>query len=244
MNNLQIIHEDNDIIVCYKPAGVATQTRRLGQQDMVSLLKNYRAKKKEPAYIGVVHRLDQPVEGIMVFAKNEKAAANLSKQVADRSIGKYYYAIGQMSENTDGKFDDLYSEVLSGNGKPIVLTDYMTFDTRTNVGRILPQKPDTAQMKKDKNIKKAELEYTVRDVKDKLVCMDIKLHTGRHHQIRLQMAHAGMPLVGDSKYGAGEKGQQPALCSYRLEFNHPTSGKALDFEITPHNELFGWCRLH
>lgn len=244
MNNLQIIHEDNDIIVCYKPAGVATQTRRLGQQDMVSLLKNYRAKKKEPAYIGVVHRLDQPVEGIMVFAKNEKAAANLSKQVADRSLGKYYYAIGQMSENTEGKFDDLYSEVLSGNGKPIVLTDYMTFDTRTNVGRILPQKPDAAQMKKDKNIKKAELEYTVRDVKDKLVCMDIKLHTGRHHQIRLQMEHAGMPLVGDSKYGVAENGQQPALCSYRLEFNHPTSGKALDFEITPHNELFGWCRLH
>lgn len=244
MNNLQIIHEDNDIIVCYKPAGVAAQTKRLGQQDMVSLLKNYRAKKKEPAYIGLVHRLDQPVEGIMVFAKNEKAAANLSKQVADRSIGKYYYAIGQMSENTEGKFDDLYSEVLSGNGKPIVLTDYMTFDTRTNVGRILPQKPDAAQMKKDKNIKKAELEYTVIDVKDKLVCMDIKLRTGRHHQIRLQMAHAGMPLVGDSKYGAGEKGQQPALCSYRLEFNHPTSGKALDFEITPHNELFGWCRLH
>lgn len=244
MNNLQIIHEDNDIIVCYKPAGIATQTRRLGPQDMVSFLKNYRAKKKEPAYIGVVHRLDQPVEGIMVFAKNEKAAANLSKQVADRSIGKYYYAIGQMSENTEGKFDDLYSEVLSGNGKPIVLTDYMTFDTRTNVGRILPQKPDAAQMKKDKNIKKAELEYTVIDVKDKLVCMDIKLRTGRHHQIRLQMAHAGMPLVGDSKYGAVEKGQQPALCSYRLEFNHPTSGKALDFEITPHNELFGWCRLH
>ena len=155
MNNLQIIHEDNDIIVCYKPAGVAIQTRRLGQQDMVSLLKNYRAKKKESPYIGLVHRLDQPVEGIMVFAKNEKAAANLSKQVADRSIGKYYYAIGQMSENTEGKFDDLYSEVLSGNGKPIVLTDYMTFDTRTNVGQILPQKPDAAQMKKDKNIKKA-----------------------------------------------------------------------------------------
>ena len=151
MSNLQIIHEDNDIIVCYKPAGVAVQTRRLGQQDMVSLLKNYRAKKKESPYIGLVHRLDQPVEGIMVFAKNEKAAADLSKQVADRSIGKYYYAIGQMNENTDGKLDDLYSELLSGNEKPIVLTDYMTFDTRTNVGRILPQKLDAAHMKKDKN---------------------------------------------------------------------------------------------
>ena len=234
MNNLQIIHEDNDIIVCYKPAGVATQTKRLGQQDMVSLLKNYRAKKKEPAYIGVVHRLDQPVEGIMVFAKNEKATANLSKQVAERSIGKYYYAIGQINDEKMAVKKD----------ETIVLTDYMTFDARTNVGRILSGKPDAANMKKDKNIKKAELEYSAIDVKDKLVCMDIRLHTGRHHQIRLQMAHAGMPLVGDSKYGAGEKGQQLALCSYRLEFNHPTSGKALVFEIAPHNELFGWCQLH
>lgn len=233
MSNLQIIHEDNDIIVCYKPSGVATQTKRLGQQDMVSLLKNYRAKKKEPPYIGVVHRLDQPVEGIMVFAKNEKAAASLSKQVADRSIGKYYYAIGQISDG----------QAAVQQAEPTVLTDYMTFDARTNVGRILPQKPDAAQLKKDKNIKKAELEYTVTDVKDMLVCMDIKLHTGRHHQIRLQMAHAGMPLVGDSKYGVAEKGQQLALCSYRLEFTHPTSGRALDFEIAPHNELFGWCRL-
>lgn len=169
----------------------------------------------------------------MVFAKNEKAAASLSKQVADRSIGKYYYAIGQINDE----------KVLVKNNEIRLLTDYMTFDARTNVGRILPQKPDAAQLKKDKNIKKAELEYTVTDVKDKLVCLDIKLHTGRHHQIRLQMAHACMPLVGDSKYGVAEKGQQLALCSYRLEFNHPTSGKALDFEITPHNELFGWCRL-
>ncbi len=233
MSDLQIIHEDNDIIVCYKPAGVATQTRRLGQQDMVSLLKNYRAKKKEPPYIGLVHRLDQPVEGLMVFAKNEKAAADLSKQVADRSIGKYYYAIGQINDE----------KVLVKKDETRLLTDYMTFDARTNVGRILPQKPEAAQLKKDKNIKKAELEYTVTDVRDKLVCLDIKLHTGRHHQIRLQMAHADMPLVGDSKYGVAEKGQQLALCSYRLEFIHPTSGKALDFEITPHNELFGWCRL-
>ena len=77
MKNPEIIFEDNDIIVCYKPSGIATQTQKLGQQDMVSILKNYRAKKKEPAYIGVIHRLDQPVEGVMVFAKNEKSAAPL-----------------------------------------------------------------------------------------------------------------------------------------------------------------------
>ena len=91
--NLQIIHEDNDIILCYKPAGVATQTKRLGQQDIESLLKNYRAKKGEEPYIGVVHRLDQPVEGLMVFAKNQKAAGALSKQVREHLIGKYYYAV-------------------------------------------------------------------------------------------------------------------------------------------------------
>ena len=87
MNNLDIIYEDNDIILCRKPAGVATQTKRLGQQDMESLLKNYRAKKKELPYIGVVHRLDQPVEGLMVFAKNQNAAACLSKQIKQKMIG-------------------------------------------------------------------------------------------------------------------------------------------------------------
>ena len=86
----EILFEDTEIIVCYKPAGVATQTRRLGQQDMESILKNYRAGKKEIPYIGVVHRLDQPVEGVMVFAKTQEAAAGLSQQVRERTIGKKY----------------------------------------------------------------------------------------------------------------------------------------------------------
>ena len=93
MQRSEIIFEDNDIIVCHKPAGMATQTKRLGQQDMESFLKNYRASKKEEPYIGVVHRLDQPVEGVMVFAKNPKAATALSKQVQQRIIGKHYYAV-------------------------------------------------------------------------------------------------------------------------------------------------------
>ena len=88
-----IIYEDEDIIVCKKPAGVATQTRRIGQADMESLLKNYRASKGELPYIGVVHRLDQPVEGIMVFAKNKEAAADLSRQIKTKLADKYYYAM-------------------------------------------------------------------------------------------------------------------------------------------------------
>ena len=227
MKNPEIIFEDNDIIVCYKPSGIATQTKKLGQQDMVSILKNYRAKKKEPAYIGVIHRLDQPVEGVMVFAKNEKSAAGLSKQVANRNIGKYYYAIGVVG-----------SERCVIGENTTVLTDYMTFDNRTNVGKMIEDEISEASLKQDKSIKEARLEYSVIEKKDNLVCMDIKLGTGRHHQIRLQMAHAGMPLLGDSKYGTAVVGQQIALCSYKLEFIHPVTDKKLEFEIKPQNKLF------
>ena len=102
MQTPKILYEDDNLIVCYKPAGVATQTKRLGQQDMESILKNYVASglqkqgKNAAPYIGIVHRLDQPVEGVMVYAKNPKAAAALSKQVQERSIGKNYYALVQL----------------------------------------------------------------------------------------------------------------------------------------------------
>ena len=119
----EILFEDKDILICRKPAGVATQTKRLGQQDMESLLKNYRAKKGEPPYIGIVHRLDQPVEGVMVFAKNQQAAAHLSKQVQDRVIGKYYYAISVQ------EMDPYYAEG--------VLEDYLITDKKTNFTQAL-----------------------------------------------------------------------------------------------------------
>ena len=92
MGKPDIIYEDNDIIVCCKPAGIATQTRRIGQQDMESFIRNYRAAKNEPPYVGIVHRLDQPVEGVMVFAKNQKAAASLSRQIKEHTTEKYYRA--------------------------------------------------------------------------------------------------------------------------------------------------------
>lgn len=211
MQEVEIIYEDQDIILCHKPAGIATQTKRLGQQDMESLLKNYRAKKGEPPYIGVVHRLDQPVEGIMVFAKNQKAAASLSKQVQDRMIGKYYYAVSEKRPSE----------------KEGVLENFLLTDKKSNITQVV-----------ESGGKKAKLEYRVKDVKEDKTLFDIKLHTGRQHQIRVQMANAGCPLVGDSKYGEAKSGEPLALCSYKLEFEHPTKKVPMKFEIQPIGKVF------
>lgn len=223
MQTLDIIYEDDDIILCRKPAGVATQTKRLGQQDMESLLKNYRAKKKEPSYIGVVHRLDQPVEGLMVFAKNQKAAASLSKQIQQKMIGKHYYAISAHSpEEKEGR-----------------LEDYLITDKKTNVTSVVEK---GSQIPKD--AKRAILEYKVLEEKDGRSLFDIHLHTGRQHQIRVQMAHMGCPLVGDNKYGENKtendknKSLGIALCSYCLSFTHPTIGKSINFFIKPAGYVF------
>lgn len=214
MNNLDIIYEDANIILVHKPAGIATQTKRLGQQDMESLLKNYRAKNGETHYIGVVHRLDQPVEGIMVFAKNKKAAASLSKQVQQHVIGKYYYAVTECKP-TEQKG---------------VLEDYLLTDKKTNVTQVVnADVPDA---------KKAKLEYDVIEEKEGKTLIRIKLHTGRQHQIRVQMAHIGCPLVGDSKYGDGTTKEGLALCSYRLEFKHPGTNKEMAFEVAPEGMAF------
>ena len=240
--NIEIIHEDNDIILCRKPAGVATQTKRLGQQDMESLLKNYRAKKGEPPYIGVVHRLDQPVEGLMVFAKNQKAAASLSKQIQGHMIGKHYYAV---SSKVPGNFEG-------------VLENYLLTDKKTNYTRVVEEGQSVTDCQLNSNhsdAKKAVLEYKVISQSMEGTLFDILLHTGRQHQIRVQMAHMGCPLIGDEKYGEmsategkkvdgtefmrdAVKKKQLALCSYRLEFAHPTTGKKMDFSIKPEWEIF------
>ena len=192
-----IIYEDEDIIVCKKPAGVATQTRRIGQADMESLLKNYRASKGELPYIGVVHRLDQPVEGIMVFAKNKEAAADLSRQIKTKLADKYYYA---MTDGVPEKKKGTLEDELLQNGK-------------TNTSEVVERGTPQA----------------------KHAVLRIKLDTGRHHQIRVQLAHAGMPIVGDKKYNFKENiapsGGQLALCSFKIAFRHPKTHRKLEFEI-------------
>lgn len=209
----RILFEDKDLMVCHKPAGLATQTQRLGQPDVVSELKNY---LKNP-YVAVIHRLDQPVEGVLVFAKNQKTAAALTKQVTEHTMHKKYLALicGQPLEN------------------PCTLVDYLAKDARTNLSRI--------STKQDKQAKEAKLTYQkLVQVTPEVALLEIDLYTGRHHQIRVQLSHAGFPLLGDTKYGntqsleiSQEKGLKAvALCAYSLEFKHPVTGKAMRFTCT------------
>lgn len=224
MQRPEIIFEDKDIIVCHKPAGMATQTKRLGQQDMESFLKNYRASKKEQPYIGVVHRLDQPVEGVMVFAKNPKAAAALSKQVQQRIIGKHYYAVCTKTVHAQLQPQEQTEELSLGNTG--TLTDYILTDKKNNISKVVS--PEDAN--KNPQAKRAVLDYEViKQEQDKTV-FDITLHTGRQHQIRLQLSNMGYPIIGDKKYG-GIANDKLMLCSYRIEFEHPINGTKMDFKI-------------
>ncbi len=208
---LKIQYEDDALIVCVKEAGVATQTKNIGQRDMESMLRTYRMQKGEPSYIGVVHRLDQPVSGLMVFAKTKEAAAHLSRQIASKAADKYYYAV------TDGI-------PAKQSGK---LTDYLLRDGRTNFSRVVSDNTQGA--------KRAELSYEVLEQKDGRALVRVLLGTGRHHQIRVQFAHAGTPLVGDCKYNFKENirqtGEGLMLCSYKLAFVHPVTKKKLVFEM-------------
>lgn len=229
-----IIFEDPTILVCIKPAGIPTQTSRLGTPDMVSILKNhiYRntGRKKEP-YLAVIHRLDQPVEGLLVFAKTPKAAKELNRQLSSSGFGKYYLA------------------VLSGipQKNEAVLNCSMVKDGRTNTSRICP--PDTA------GAKHARLQYHILSIKNpetdpdffrpritvpvselthSFAVAEIRLDTGRHHQIRVQMASLGCPIAGDRKYGADSPVfRQLQLFACQLEFLHPATHKPMFFSHRP-----------
>lgn len=212
----EIIYEDQEILVCRKPAGIPVQTAKRGQQDMVSLLKNYRAGQKEEPQIYVLHRLDQPVEGIMVFAKEKKAAASLSRQIQQKTVDKYYYAL------VEGVLDPPEG----------TLTDYLLRDGRSNTSRVVPAGT--------KGAKEAVLSYKVKQTAQNKSLVEIRLETGRHHQIRVQMAEAGHPLAGDKKYNPNcTDGYLPiGLCSVKLSFRHPSAGEEMTFSIEPKGAAF------
>ena len=258
MNKDQILYEDKDIIVCHKLAGIATQTAKIGQRDMVSEVSNYLG---EP--IKLVHRLDQPVEGILVFAKNQKAAADLSRQITSNQMEKYYYAmivVNQEADNSthvDVKKIKIQDTAKSNAVNETTLINYLYKDTKSNTSSIVT--------KDKKSAKRAELRYTIlsritvkefcrkyiskslNDFENTYIALArIKLLTGRHHQIRVQMSNAGMSLLGDHKY-ADEKIRQVsdllgqknvALCAYKLMFNHPTTGKKMSFHKVPEGQIF------
>ena len=221
-----ILFEDKEIIVCRKPAGIAVQNARIGAMDLESSLKNYLAMQagggRRIPYLAVIHRLDQPVEGVLVFAKNKKAAAGLTGQITSGSVTKEYLAVtDQKPENVQGH-----------------LEDYLKKDGKTNTSAVVTPETDGA--------KKAVLDYEVlnevsdeRTLTGKRILVRIQLGTGRHHQIRVQMTHAGMPLLGDRKYNPEDSSGLPlGLCSCHLVFRHPVTGKKLEFQVTPKGECF------
>lgn len=216
---MDVIYEDDSILVCHKPAGLATQTKNIGEKDMESEALKYLKTKGEKPEIHIVHRLDQPVEGVMVLAKTKEAAAKLTKQLSDHNFKKRYYAI-------------ITRESFPEEGH---LIDYIVKDNRTNLSKVVGQS--------DPRAKKAELEYHTIDQWDDKKLLDIELFTGRHHQIRLQLASRTAPILGDVKYGGVSTGRNLALCSWFISFKHPTTGKSMTFEVKPKGEDFADSKI-
>lgn len=242
----QIVYEDEAVLVIRKPAGLATESAGIGQKDVVSELKNYVAKKNpgKMPYLGVVHRLDQPVEGLLVFAKTKKAAENLTAQLGKGTLKKEYLAVvcGKVPENT-GRLVDYLIKV---NGMAVV----------KDAADAQSEKDADAQAKKDADVqsekaadpqaKKAVLSYTKKAETKELTLLAVQIETGRFHQIRAQLSHAGFPILGDEKYGSEEskelsrekKIRFTALCAASLSFRHPVTGKTMAFTQAPQNPAF------
>lgn len=224
-----ILYEDKNIIVCCKKAGTAVQTARLGEPDMETALKNY----LKSSYIGIVHRLDQPVEGILVFAKTKNAAAGLSRQSREQIMNKKYYAAVLLEKADAAKGEN-------------ILVNYLRKENKGNISRVI--NPDKGEGKRSELSYKIIKTMKILQPEDEggTALLRIQLKTGRHHQIRVQMAHAGMPILGDGKYG-NEKSkaysrekriENIALCAYCLEFFHPVTGKKMIFHIMPSGKAF------
>lgn len=227
--SLNVIYEDKDILVCFKPAGVATQTASLSSQDMVSMIKNYLAKqtKEKSPYVGVIHRLDQPVSGLLVFAKNQKAAAVLSKEIQDGTANKDYIACcSGILEKKTGK-----------------LTHYIMKDPVTKLAKTLDEntflKLQEEKKEESAGYKKAILTYEVEKEEDNFSIIKVHLQTGRFHQIRAQFSNIGNSLLGDGKYGSNiskevsmkKRINKIALCANHLVLKHPITGKEMEFTL-------------
>jgi 23S rRNA pseudouridine1911/1915/1917 synthase len=211
---LNVLYEDNHIIVVEKPVNIPSQADKTGDEDMLSIIKAYlKEKYNKPGdvYLGLVHRLDRPTGGVMVFAKTSKAASRLSEQVRNKDFHKQYLAIvdGKM-ENSKGTFKD-----------------YLVKNEKTNMSRIAS--------KNDKNAKEAILDYEVVKYNEEINMSVVKvnLHTGRHHQIRVQFASRNHSLSGDQKYGTRGRGKQLALWAYSLSILHPITKSRLEFTLEP-----------
>lgn len=218
-NDLNIVYEDNHIIVVVKPQGIPSQQDKSGDDDMLTLVRRYLIEKyNKPgnAYVGLVHRLDRPTGGVMVFAKTSKAAERLHESLLNGEVEKTYLA------------------VVSGvpRQKRERLEDYLQKYESLNIVKVVP--PVT------KGAKKAVLYYTVLDTKEDCSLVSVKLETGRSHQIRVQMSNIGNPLLGDVKYGPSKSrcSYDLALWSSEIKFSHPVTKETLVFRVYPDKEKY------
>ena len=214
MQNLKVIFEDNHIIVVEKPVNIPSQGDKTGDLDMLSIIKDYlKEKYNKPGnvYLGLVHRLDRPVGGVMVFAKTSKAASRLSEEVRIKEFQKTYLVIvnGKM-EKSEGIFED-----------------YLLKNEKNNMSKVVKEGT--------KNSKLAILDYEVLkyDEEIDLSVLKINLHTGRHHQIRVQLSSRNHSIYGDQKYGGRGHGKQITLWAYKLKFKHPTTKELIEFTSIP-----------
>ena len=215
---VKVLYEDNHLIVAIKPAGVLSQSDGSNAPDMLTILKAYikdKYQKPGEVYLGLVHRLDRPVSGVMVFARTSKAASRLSEQIRTRRVEKIYRCV--------------VNGVLEGEGR---LENFISKDEASNTVTVSDvEKP---------GFKASYLDYRALASKDGMTLAEVKLGTGRSHQIRAQMAHAGHPLIGDQKYGKkDERTKDIALEAYKLSFEHPVKREFITFEA-PVPDTFPW----
>ena len=215
---VKVLYEDNHLIVAIKPAGVLSQSDGSNAPDMLTILKAYikdKYQKPGEVYLGLVHRLDRPVSGVMVFARTSKAASRLSEQIRTRRVEKIYRCV--------------VNGVLEGEGR---LENFISKDEASNSVTVSDvEKPE---------FKASYLDYRALASKDGMTLVEVKLGTGRSHQIRAQMAHAGHPLIGDQKYGKKDnRTKDIALEAYKLSFEHPVKREFITFEA-PVPDTFPW----
>ena len=217
---MKVIYDDNQIVVVIKPQNIPTQADESGDKDVLSLVKEFvKEKYNKPgeAFVGLVHRLDRPTGGVLVFARNSKSAGRLSKQMQDGDIEKVYYAV-----------------VKGHLKKPVArLEHYLVKDHAQN-------KVSLATMGQ-KDARLAVLDYEVLAEKEGLSLVKVRLETGRSHQIRVQFSEIGNPIYGDGKYGAPDGEKQTvnlALWASGLEFKHPTLDQTMVFKVNPPEENY------
>lgn len=215
--NVKIIYEDNHLLAAVKPQNMLSQADNTGDADILTVLKEYiKEKYNKPGnvYLGLVHRLDRPVGGVMIFARTSKAASRLSEQIRVRDFDKTYLAV------VKGRFGQ----------KSGTLENYLVKDEKTNIVSVSGADANGA--------KKALLDYEVLEEEGDLALVRIKLHTGRSHQIRVQFSANGHPLYGDRKYGdeKKEQGEHIALWSAGITCNHPVTKEEMKFSCDPPEE--------